>query len=127
MTETIHLAILQTYIQPLEALIERKARYYLALSERDVFGMPDEAARTHQRRLADLAAEIEVLDNVSKSIGDIQAVYHEKLHAAEKTIAMAAHDYISLMKDHLILSEMYTSSDEYAQYLSNHIISRRHS
>lgn len=120
--EIISIAIMEAYIGPLKKLIEKKAGIYLALSERDQFAMSDDEARRHQRRIDDLVREIELLDNVSQSIEDLQHVYHQQLHLAELALTKANHDITELTKDHITLSQMYWSDHEYQQFLHNYII-----
>jgi len=112
MQDTIALAIFQIYLQPLEKLIDRKAAYYLALSERDPFAMPEDEARRHQRRLQELAEEVQLLDNVTHSITALSDAYHEKLFAAEKTIAAITRDYISLAKDFRSIQQAFLDTSD---------------
>ncbi len=123
--EIISIAIMEAYIGPLKKLIEKKAGIYLALSERDQFAMSDDEARRHQRRIDELVHEIELLDNVSQSIEDLQHVYHQQLHLAEQALTKANHDITELTKDHIALSQMYWSDHEYQQFLHNYIIQTR--
>lgn len=125
MNEAIQIAIAQVYLGPLQALIERKARYYLALSERDAFSMTDEEAVRHHRRLRELADEIELLDNLSGSIEAIRDTYAGWLQAAETSLTRAARDYTSLQKNHLVLSEIYKTDQQYLNLLHDIIILSR--
>lgn len=125
MYESIQLAIANTYLAPLEKLIERKASYYLALSERDAFTMPDDEARRHHRRMQELAAEVELLDNLLHSIEDIRDTYSARLIAAENALAAAAREHTALLKSHAMLFEANQSDYEYQTLLHKIILSRR--
>lgn len=125
MHESILQAILLTYLQPLEKIIERRAAWYLTLSEKDPFSMsPDEASR-HQRRLTDIAEEIEILDAVRHSIDDLGSLYVEKIAALENTLAVAKREHTELMKNHSMLSMMCQTDYDTIALFHNIILSRR--
>ena len=119
--EIICIAIIDTYIRPIKKLIEKKASIYLSLSKRDLFAMSDDEARRHQRLIDDLVREIELLDNVSQSIEDLQHVYHQQLLLAEKALIVANHDITELAKKHITVCQMYQSCYEYQEFLHNYI------
>ena len=120
--EIICIAIIDTYIRPIKKLIEKKASIYLSLSKRDLFAMSDDEARRHQRLIDDLVREIELLDNVSQSIEDLQYVYNQQLLLAEKALKAANHDITALAKDYITLYQMYKSCGEYEDFLCNYLI-----
>ena len=68
-------AFYESYLQPLDQLIEQKLRYYETLENTDRFGMSDADNQRLQRRLEALAEEVTILDNLRNAIPDMAELY----------------------------------------------------
>lgn len=107
--EAIQQAVIQTYLNPLDRIIERKAKIFSALSARDPFAMTDEEAAQHQRRLREIGEETELLGHLRTAISDLHDTYNQRLSEAERAIAALQHDIQQLGLDYATFRQLFQS------------------
>lgn len=110
--QTIAQAILATYLQPLDKIIERRAAWYLALSDKDMFAMPEEESKKHQRRLNELAEEIEIFTNIKSAIEQMHLAYHAHAEELETVVGRYHNLAHNLALDVVTLKEVLISTGE---------------
>lgn len=77
-------ALYEKYLRPIEALLEKKIRYWESLEATDRFGLSDADNQRLQRRMHDLATEIEALDNLLHAVPEFAAAYTRHLDAMQQ-------------------------------------------
>lgn len=120
--EAIRQAVLEIYLRPLDAIIERRTRYYLALGEKDPFIMPEDEAAKHHRRMKEIAEEVETLGNVRDAINELHQTYHKRLEEAEKSIFTLRHQQYQITLDYITFRQLFESEREVANFLMQRTI-----
>lgn len=73
--EPIYMALAGQYIAQLERLTDRQARLYLALAEKDMFAMSADEAKKYQRRLDEVAKDVESLAALKDCLEQLSVTY----------------------------------------------------
>ena len=120
--EAIHQAILTTYLQPLQALIERRAKYYIALNAKDPFVMSDDEAQKWQARIQEIGKEIETLENVRNAIDELHQIYHNRLRQAEDNLRLHRAAFNQVWLDYITFRQMFETESEVTKLLLSNSI-----
>lgn len=101
---TLLQALYHQYLKPIEALIDKKIRYWESLEATDRFHLSDADNQRLQRRMQDLATEIEALDNLLNAVPEFAATYAQHLDAVQQR-AECLNDLYTSMFDSAIQTE----------------------
>ena len=120
--EAIYAAVLDTYLKPLEKMVERRARFYLFLSEEDPFEMDEAEARKHNARLQEVGEEIETLSNVKAAAEELFKVYQSAFVHAEAALKESQHQAYQLSLDLITTRQLLQTAGEWESFLLEHSI-----
>lgn len=116
-------AVLQIYLKPLEKIIERRASYYLHLSEKDLFSMSEKDAQFHQVKMQELGEEIEALDNIKSAIEDLSTWYAEAVHEVEKDILNLSEQLYQRKLDLITTQQCMETASQWEAFLLQKLLS----
>lgn len=103
-------AFYESYLQPLDKLIEQKLRYFESIENTDRFGMSDADNQRIQRRIEALADEITLLDNLRNAIPDMAELYWRHLTELQDRFDICEALLQMAMQSENNLMQMITSS-----------------
>jgi hypothetical protein len=121
------LATLQnTYTAPVKKILERRARYWAALAEKDLHTLPKEEALRIQQRLVEIEQEVEAIQRLCDSTDEFLqyiATLEDLNYRANRIISTAQYEWRDLAKDVLTLQEVIEYQSSELQFYNTMIIS----
>jgi len=115
--------LLEIYIKPLDKMIERRAKYYLHLSEKDLFGMTDLEAKKHNDKIQEVGTEVENLAKVKSAVSDLYLVFAEAFEEVENNLKRTQDIAYQLSLDLITIRQTLQTSSDWEAFLLEKVIS----
>lgn len=122
-TESLSQQLLTIYIKPLEKMIDRRAKYYLFLSEKDLFSMTESEAKKHNDKIQEIGEEVETLANVKDAVLNLFSVYTEAFEEVETKLKRTQDIAYQLSLDLITIMQTLKTASDWESFLLEKVIS----